>query len=60
SIVFCQYLEHLDLGRCTFTPHAEITLMQAIRSRWQVPQTSTLSADKYFGGPSVHSVVRLR
>ncbi|KAE9402156.1 hypothetical protein BT96DRAFT_1017738 [Gymnopus androsaceus JB14] len=55
-----QYLEHLDLGRCTFTPHAEITLMQAIRSRWQVPQTSTLSADKYFGGPSVHSVVRLR
>ncbi|KAJ3882250.1 hypothetical protein F5051DRAFT_469398 [Lentinula edodes] len=53
-----QHLEQLDLGRSTFTPSAEIALLQMVRSRWEIPDKMTV--EKYFSGPAVHSIVRLR
>ncbi|KAJ4490356.1 hypothetical protein J3R30DRAFT_3693961 [Lentinula aciculospora] len=53
-----QHLEYLDLGRSTFTPNAEVALLQMVQSRWEVPEQ--ISVEKYFAGPSVGSIVRLR
>ncbi|KAJ3840944.1 hypothetical protein F5878DRAFT_672310 [Lentinula raphanica] len=53
-----QHLESLDLGRCTFIPTAEITLLQMIQSRWEVP--GKMTAEKYFSGPATNSITRLR
>ncbi|KIK55580.1 hypothetical protein GYMLUDRAFT_1018027, partial [Collybiopsis luxurians FD-317 M1] len=53
-----QCLEHLDLGRCTFTPQAELELLEFVQSRWEVPEKGT--PEKYFAGPTNHSVTRLK
>ncbi|KAF5392705.1 hypothetical protein D9757_000976 [Collybiopsis confluens] len=57
-----RYLENLDLGRCTFTPNAELALLDFVQSRWVVgdAEEGGMTPEKYFAGPMNHSVQRLK